>query len=119
MDFNEVKEWYVIPFQKYIEFEGRARRKELWIFAGVNFLISIILGVIGLDLISTLFSLAIFLPGIAVGVRRLHDVGKTGWFMLIGLIPVVGWIILIYFYVQEGDAGPNEYGLNPKTFTDL
>ncbi|HLR91102.1 MAG TPA: DUF805 domain-containing protein [Balneolaceae bacterium] len=119
MDFNEVKEWYVIPFQKFIEFEGRARRKEFWIFAGVNFLISILLGILGLDLISSLFSLAIIIPSIAVGVRRMHDIGKSGWFLLLGLIPLIGWIILIYFYAKEGDAGPNQYGPNPKSFASV
>lgn len=114
MDFNEIKEWYVIPFQKYVEFTGRARRKEFWIFTLVNFVISVLLTVIGLEFIGTLFGLAILLPGIAVGVRRLHDIGKTGWWLLIGFIPLIGLIVLIYFYVQEGDSGPNEYGANPK-----
>lgn len=115
MDFNEIKEWYVVPFKKYIEFEGRSRRKELWIFVGVNLVISILLNVIGLDLIGTLFSLAITIPSFAVGVRRMHDIGRTGWFVLLGLIPIIGWIILIYLYTVEGDAGPNEYGPDPKS----
>lgn len=114
MDFNEIKEWYVIPFQKYIEFTGRSRRKEFWIFTLCNFAISVILAVLGLDFISTLFSLGILLPSIAVGIRRLHDIGKTGWWLLIGLIPIVGLIVLIYFYIQEGDSAANEYGPNPK-----
>src|SRR5690625_1022911 len=99
MDFNEVKEWYVISIHKFIEIEGRDRRKEFCIFAGVNFLISILLGILCLDLISSLFSLAIIIPSIAVGVRRMHDIGKSGWFLLLGLIPLIGWIILMYFYV--------------------
>jgi len=115
MDFNEIKEWYIATLQKYVEFSGRSRRKEFWIFTLVNFAISVILAVLGLDFISTLFGLAVLLPGIGVSIRRLHDIGKTGWWLLIAFIPLVGLIVLIYFYVQEGDAGPNEYGPNPKT----
>lgn len=85
----------------------------------MNFLISILLGILGLDLISSLFSLAIIIPSIAVGVRRMHDIGKSGWFLLLGLIPLIGWIILIYFYAKEGDAGPNQYGPNPKSFASV
>lgn len=105
---------------KYVEFSGRARRKEFWTFTLVNFVISIILSLLdtmvgmGIGFIGTLFSLAILLPSIAVGIRRLHDIGKEGWWILIGLIPIIGWIILIYFYVQEGEAAPNAYGANPK-----
>ena len=115
MDFNEIKDWYVATLQKYVEFNGRARRKEYWIFTLVNVAISVILAVLGLDFISTLFGLAVLLPGLGVSVRRLHDLGKTGWWLLIAFIPLVGLIVLIYFFVQEGDSGSNEYGPNPKT----
>jgi uncharacterized membrane protein YhaH (DUF805 family) len=115
MDFNEIKEWYVATLQKYVEFNGRARRKEYWIFTLVNFAISVILAVLGLDFISTLFGLAVLLPGLGVSIRRLHDIGKTGWWLLIAFVPLVGLIVLIYFFVQEGDSGSNEYGANPKT----
>jgi uncharacterized membrane protein YhaH (DUF805 family) len=115
MDFNEIKEWYVATLQKYVEFNGRARRKEYWIFTLVNFAISVILAVLGLDFISTLFGLAVLLPGLGVSVRRLHDIGKTGWWLLIAFVPLVGLIVLIYFFVQEGESGSNEYGANPKT----
>jgi len=120
MDFEEIKKWYMEALQKYVEFSGRARRKEFWTFALTNFVISIILSVldgivgIGFGFIGTLFSLAIFLPSIAVGVRRLHDIGKEGWWLLVGLIPVIGWIVLIYFYVQDSEPGSNVYGVNPK-----
>ena len=113
MDFNEIKEWYVVPFQKYIDFEGRARRKELWTFVLVNIVLSVIINAIS-GLLGTLFSLAILLPSIAVGVRRLHDTGRTGWWLLIGFIPLIGLIVLIYFYIQESETGPNQYGANPK-----
>ncbi len=119
MDFNEIKEWYVKPFEKFIEFSGRSRRKEFWTFVLVNLGISIVLnaldGVIGLfGIIATLFSLAILIPSIAVGVRRLHDTGRTGWWLLLGFIPLIGLIVLIYFYVQDSEPGSNQYGPNPK-----
>ncbi len=113
MDFNEIKEWYVVPFQKYVEFEGRARRKEYWIFTLVNLLISVILSNV-FTFLGTLFSLAILLPSIAVGIRRLHDIGRTGWWLLIGFIPLIGLIVLIYFFVQDSEPGANQYGANPK-----
>tara|TARA_R100001143_G_scaffold52481_2_gene47698 strand:+ start:73177 stop:73527 length:351 start_codon:yes stop_codon:yes gene_type:complete len=112
MDINEMKEWYLIPFKKYVDFEGRASRMEFWTFVLINLVISAILANI-FPYLGSLFSLAIIVPSIAVSVRRLHDVGKTGWMLLVGLIPLVGLIILIYFYVQEGDSGPNEYGIGP------
>lgn len=120
MDIEEIKKWYMEALSKYVEFEGRSRRTELWTFYLVNFVISVILSVLdsivgmGIGFIGTLFSLAILLPSIAVGVRRLHDIGKEGWWLLIGLIPVIGWIVLIYFYVQDSEPGANVYGANPK-----
>lgn len=120
MDIEEIKKWYMEALSKYVEFSGRARRKEFWTFALTNFVISVILSVLdsiigmGIGFIGTLFSLAIFLPSIAVGIRRLHDIGKEGWWLLIGLIPIIGWIILIYFYVQDSEPGANVYGANPK-----
>lgn len=120
MDIEEIKKWYMEALSKYIEFSGRSRRKELWTFVLVNFVISIILSVLdgiigmGIGFIGTLFSLAIIIPSIAVGVRRLHDIGKEGLWILVGLIPIIGWIVLIYFYVQESEPGTNAYGANPK-----
>ncbi len=87
-------------------------------FLLINFLISIALSIvthaIKLDFISTLYSLAVLVPSIAVTVRRLHDTGRSGWWILIGLIPIVGTIILIVFLVQDSKPGSNEYGPNPK-----
>lgn len=120
MDVEEIKKWYMEALGKYVEFEGRSRRTELWTFVLVNIVISVILSVLdtivgmGIGFIGTLFSLAILLPSIAVGVRRLHDIGKEGWWILIGLIPLIGWIVLIYFYVQDSEPGANAYGANPK-----
>lgn len=113
MDFNEIKEWYIKPYEKYVEFTGRSRRKEYWTFVLVNIVISLILSSL-FSFLGTLFSLAILLPSIAVGIRRLHDIGKSGWWLLIGFIPLLGWIVLIYFFVQDSQPGSNEYGANPK-----
>lgn len=112
-------EWYKIVLQKYAEFTGRARRSEYWYFALANFIIAIILGIIQrgvgiIGIISMLYSLAILIPSIAVGVRRLHDTNRSGWWLLLAFIPLVGAIILIIFFVQEGDSTENQYGPNPK-----
>ena len=95
-------------FQKYATFTGRASRSEFWWFALFTFLVSAALGMVSQTL-QGLFSLAVLVPSIAVGVRRLHDIGKSGWFMLIWLIPFVGWIIMIYWACQPSSAG-NEWG---------
>lgn len=114
MDINEIKEWYLIPFKKYVDFEGRASRMEFWTFILVNLVISAILANI-FPYLGSLFSLAIIVPSIAVSVRRLHDVGQTGWMLLVGLIPLLGLIILIYFYIQDSQPGANEYGSGPAS----
>lgn len=117
--------WYFKCLKQYVDFSGRARRKEYWFFFLFNFIISFVLGLvdgmagtadpeIGLGLIGGIYTLAVLLPGMAVSVRRLHDTGRSGWSLLFGLIPLVGAIILLVFYFQDSDAGPNEYGENPK-----
>lgn len=110
--------WYVDVLKKYAVFTGRARRQEYWMFFLVNLIIAIVLSIIGRAIgtmvISWIYSLALFLPGLGVAVRRLHDTGRSGWFVLIGLIPFIGWIILIVFLAQEGRPEPNEHGPNPK-----
>jgi len=106
-------DYYKTVLQKYAVFEGRARRSEYWYFVLVNFLISLVLslidGALGLMTfgISTVYSLAVLVPTIAVAVRRMHDVGKSGWFVL---IPIYNFILA----VTEGESGSNEYGADPK-----
>ena len=111
--------------RKYVDFSGRARRSEYWFF----FLFTVLAGIVGGILdgifrlrggpygstgpIQGLIQLALLLPSLAVGARRLHDTGRSGWWLLIGLIPVVGWIILLVFFVQESQQD-NQYGPNPK-----
>ncbi|MGV9789742.1 DUF805 domain-containing protein [Streptomyces sp. NPDC004673] len=110
--------WYVDVLKKYAVFSGRARRQEYWMFTLFNLIISIVLSIVdnALDtqIIQTVYGLAVLLPSLAVGARRLHDTSRSGWWLLIGLIPLIGWIILIVFFASEGKAEANEYGPNPK-----
>ncbi|MCQ1057791.1 DUF805 domain-containing protein [Photobacterium sp. DNB23_23_1] len=117
--------WYIHVLKKYAVFKGRARRQEYWYFFLFNIIISIALSMIdsalgnpgageGAGIIGTIYSLAILIPSIAVGVRRLHDTGRTGWWMLIGLIPLIGVLVLLYFFVLDSQPAVNEYGPNPK-----
>ncbi len=117
--------WYLAVLKKYAVFWGRARRKEYWYFALFNILIAIVLGIIdgvtgtfspevGIGLLGGLYSLAVLIPGFAVAVRRLHDTGKSGWWLLILLVPLVGPIVFLVFTVQDSQPGENQYGPNPK-----
>lgn len=112
-------DWYLGVFKKYAVFSGRARRTEFWMFALFNFLASIVLsivdGIVGSGgVLGSLYGLAVFVPSLAVGVRRLHDTNRSGWWWFIGLIPLVGWIILLIFFATEGQPGENQYGPSPK-----
>ena len=99
----------------YATFSGRAGRSEFWYWVLFVLLVSIALNIVGTFVngtgaLSGLFSLATFLPGLAVDVRRLHDIGKSGWNLLWGFIPILGWIYLIYLFVQPSQPGANAYG---------
>ena len=98
--------------KKFADFSGRARRREYWFYTLFSFLVQIVLGWI--PVIGWLLSVALVVPGIAVSVRRLHDIGKSGWSLLLLLIPIIGAIILIIWDVKEGDKGTNQYGPDPK-----
>ncbi len=107
--------WKVVVLQRYTQFVGRAGRAEFWWFFLASFIISAVLNILGratvvFVILGFVYSLAELVPSIAVGVRRLHDTGRTGWWMLIGLIPLVGIIILIVFWATQGNPGPNQYG---------
>ncbi|WP_319574613.1 DUF805 domain-containing protein [uncultured Desulfobacter sp.] len=111
--------WYLEVLKKYAVFSGRARRKEYWMFFLFNIIITIVLGVIdGIiseqGVISSLYSLAVLIPGIAVTVRRLHDIGRNGWWFFLALVPIIGTIVLIVFMVKDSQPGENQYGQNPK-----
>jgi len=112
-------EWYFAVLKKYAEFTGRARRKEYWMFALINLIVALVLGFAdgllgGLGFIGTLYILAVFIPNIAVSVRRLHDTGRSGWWLLLGFIPLIGGLVLLFFMVQDSEEGPNDFGVNPK-----
>jgi uncharacterized membrane protein YhaH (DUF805 family) len=117
-------EWMLMPLRRYAEFSGRSRRKEYWMFTlGVVIavvVLSIVEGILGLAQtvgpygpLSALLLVALIIPSIAVGIRRLHDTNRSGWWLLISLIPLVGGLILLYFYVLPGTTGPNDYGPDP------
>ena len=118
-------EWYLEVLKKYAEFDGRARRKEYWMFVLFNAIISIGLQIVGallglkmfngqLDILGTLYSLVVLIPSIAVSIRRLHDIGKSGWWLLIAFIPCIGAFVLLYFLIQNSQQESNQYGPNPK-----
>ena len=109
----------------YANFSSRARRSEYWYFILFYLLIYIVLMIIdnvaglqlgeaGIGILGLLFTLAMLVPSISVGVRRLHDTGRSGWWLLIGLVPLIGGLVLLWFYVQEGVRGSNQYGADPK-----
>ncbi|HOB45429.1 MAG TPA: DUF805 domain-containing protein [Zoogloea sp.] len=118
-------DWYLMALKKYAEFQGRSQRKEYWMFTLFNFLAMVLLGAVGAllggggegglgDVLQGLYGLGVLVPGIAVTVRRLHDIGKSGWWGLVALIPLIGSLILIYFAVKDSQPETNEYGPNPK-----
>ena len=111
--------WYLAVLKKYAVFNGRAQRKEYWLFFLFNIIIAFVLGFIdGLigsqGVLGLLYSLAVLIPSIAVSIRRLHDTERSGWWLLIGLIPLIGAIVLLVFMVQDSKPGQNQYGANPK-----
>jgi len=127
--------WYAKVLRQYVDFQGRARRTEYWMFTLFNVIISIVLGFVdrllgfgsvrsstagGVSfsaspgLLGTIYALAVLLPSLAVAVRRLHDTDRSGWWVLIALIPLIGAIVLLVFFVLEGTRGPNSHGQDPK-----
>ena len=99
--------------EKYADFNGRASRPEFWWFVLACFIVNVLMGAIFRGWISSIISLALLVPSIAVGARRLHDIGKSGWLQLIAIIPIIGWIVLIYWAAQPGQAEANQYGPPP------
>jgi len=120
--------WYFKVLKQYADFSGRARRKEHWMFALFNTIFAVVAMILdrtlgttfslygqslGYGWIFLIYFLAMILPSLAVGVRRLHDIGKSGWNYLLGFIPLVGAIILLVWACKESQAGENKWGLNP------
>ena len=99
---------------KYADFNGRAARPEFWWFVLAQFVVGMVLNMV-LPVLGMLFSLALLIPSLAAGSRRLHDTGRSGWLQLLALIPIVGWILLIYWTAQPGAAGANQFGAAPET----
>ena len=121
--------WYLKVLRQYVDFSGRARRKEFWMFNLFSMIFIIVAMVLDRVLGTTfnlygqslgygwfylIYCLAVFIPGLAVAVRRLHDIGKSGWNYFIGLIPLVGAIILLVWLCKDSQVGENKWGVNPK-----
>lgn len=115
--------WYLEVLKKYALFTGRARRTEYWYFVLANVLIGVGLAIvdaiirkitgIGFGLFGSVYALAVLVPGIAVSIRRLHDTDRSGWWLLLALVPLVGLVLLI-FMVEDSNGGTNRFGQNPK-----
>ena len=117
--------WYLEVLKKYAVFEGRAGRKEYWFFVLFNILISMALGYVdwltgninpetGLGILSGIYALGVMIPGMAVSVRRLHDTNRSGWWLLITFVPVIGALVFLYFMVLDSNPEINEFGPSPK-----
>ncbi len=117
--------WYITVLQKYTDFSGRARRMEYWMFTLINTIIYFVLMLIDSTLgftagssmfgiLTMLYALGVLIPGLAVTVRRLHDIGRSGWWIFISLVPVVGGIVLLVFMFMDSEPGSNAYGPSPK-----
>ncbi|MFM5704250.1 DUF805 domain-containing protein [Aeromonas veronii] len=115
--------WYISVLKQYAVFSGRARRTEYWMFVLCNVIVMLLLGMVDKliggdnELISSIYSLAVLLPSLAVAARRLHDTDRSAWWLLLGLIPIIGTLVLIYFMVCNGQQGPNRFGDDPKAAT--
>lgn len=127
--------WMLLPYRRYFEFSGRSRRKEYWMFALFGFLVNVAITVlfgrtayttmgwsVGIntqlngvgDAISGLFALVNFIPSLSVWVRRLHDIDRSAWWILLIFLPILGWFALLVFACLDGTRGPNRYGPDPK-----
>ena len=125
--------WMLMPLRRYADFSGRSRRKEYWMFVLFNLLISLAVWTLlaltyalgfsesammtimtPVFILYALVALALVIPGLAVTVRRLHDTDRSGWTILLALIPLIGAILLLVFYCTEGTPGDNRFGPDPK-----
>lgn len=117
--------WYIAVLKKYLVFNGRARRKEYWMFVLINSIIGVILSFIdqvtgtvnlesGLGVLGSIYTLAVLLPSLAVAVRRLHDTGRSGWWLFILFLPIIGVLVLLFFFLSDSESAANAYGDNPK-----
>jgi uncharacterized membrane protein YhaH (DUF805 family) len=120
--------WYLEALKKYAVFHGRSRRAEYWYFVLFNLIVAVVLAGIdtllgtfssaqNIGLMSGIYSLAVIIPTLAVTFRRLHDIDRSGWWILINLVPLIGTIVLLVFALMDGTPGDNRYGPNPKGAT--
>ena len=118
-------DWYLKVINSYNDFNGRARRKEYWMFVLINLLFSMLAafldrmfgitwGEVGYGPLYVVYGLIVLIPGLAVIIRRLHDIGKSGWMLLIAFIPLIGVFWLLFLLVTDSTPGENQYGKNPK-----
>ena len=118
-------DWYLSVLKNYVGFTGRARRKEYWFFHLFNVLIAIALGVLdsmlgtfnaqlGYGVLSLVYILAVIVPSLAVSFRRLHDTNRSGWWLLLAFVPLIGGLVLLVFMILDGTEGTNDYGPDPK-----
>jgi len=113
-------DYYILAFQKYAQFSGRATRSEYWWFYLVTIAVSLLLAIldsvfsIPFTLLSTIYFFASLIPSLAIQVRRLHDVDKSAWYMLLNFVIIIGWIWLIILNILDSNPGANKYGPNPK-----
>ena len=119
-------DWMLMPLRRYAEFSGRSRRKEYWMFTLLMLIAGIVSGtiegILGINTmvggiygpLTTLLILGTIVPSISVGIRRLHDTDRSGWWLLIAVIPLIGGLILLFFFVSEGTRGANRFGPDPK-----
>jgi uncharacterized membrane protein YhaH (DUF805 family) len=119
-------DYMLMPLRRYAEFSGRSRRKEFWMFE-LGMLIAFVVlmtveGMLGINTmvggvygpLTTLLGLGLLVPSIAVAIRRLHDTDRSGWWLLLSFVPLVGALVLLFFYVSDGTSGPNRFGPDPK-----
>ena len=114
--------WYFEVFRKYADFDGRASRSEYWWFFLISIIVSSLLSTIdaitgtfnpdyGIGLLSAVYSLAVFIPSFAVNIRRLHDIGRSGWWLFLHLIPLLGTLVLLFWSIKASEPGENQYGI--------
>ncbi|MEP9401492.1 DUF805 domain-containing protein [Sphingomonas sp. VNH70] len=120
-------EWMILPLRRYFEIGGRSRRNEFWMFTLFTILVGVLATIVDGALgfgwddtgpVNGITSLLLFIPSITVSVRRLHDIDRSGWWLLLVFAIVIGWIVLFVFYVTEGTHGRNRFGPDPKGYPD-
>lgn len=119
MDIQKEFQWFLDPLKHhYFDFEGRVTRQTFWMFALWTVGIGLVIGVVS-DELAGVFWLVTLLPSLGLGARRLHDIGMSGWMQLIGIIPIIGWIVIIVLLAKQGVTGPNSYGADPRAMATV